>query len=130
MPKVNENFLIFSIASLLFTANQLIEFLLIKLFKANYSDLCIWDCWWYSGLVLNHYDTEPHAHPKMNATNWAFFLFSQLRQKYFFHYNNLCSNSIAYDKQDIFCWPYIFHKNGENLLTGYSTHHIRIDCCL
>lgn len=93
MPKINENLLIFSIASLLFTANQLIEFLLIKLFKANYSDLCIWDCWWYSSLVLNHYDTEPHAHPKMDAANWAFFPFVPIAAKILFSITTLSAQT-------------------------------------
>jgi hypothetical protein len=34
---------------------------------------CRWDCGWYATIVNGGYDNAPHAHPKGDAANWAFF---------------------------------------------------------
>ena len=34
---------------------------------------CKWDCGWYGTITANGYDAYPHAHPRQDAANWAFF---------------------------------------------------------
>jgi hypothetical protein len=57
----------------LFVASQLIEFLVVYLYRFNIRDSCNWDCGWYHSLVSHGYDLEPVLHPKGDAANWAFF---------------------------------------------------------
>lgn len=92
--KGSENISLLTTGLALFLLNQLIEFLLITALESNYSKLCNWDCGWYSGLVRNGYDAEPHAHPKMDAANWAFFPFFPLLAKAFAFLSN-ASPSVA-----------------------------------
>ena len=61
------------LAALLFVANQFLGLLAFYLFSSKDFGLCAWDCNWYSGIVQGGYDLEPHAHPKQDAANWAFF---------------------------------------------------------
>lgn len=64
-----------------FISNQLIEITIIHLFDFQHTNACIWDCGWYSSIVQNGYDPEPHAHPQRDAANWAFFPFVPLFAK-------------------------------------------------
>ena len=61
------------LTALLFLANQLLEIFAIYLSDEIKIGICAWDCAWYSGIVQGGYDVEPHAHPKQDAANWAFF---------------------------------------------------------
>lgn len=60
-------------AVIAFLLNQLLEFVVMSQQGRAYSDLCQWDCKWYTAIVQGGYDLEPHAHAKQDAANWAFF---------------------------------------------------------
>jgi hypothetical protein len=64
---------LFFIAAAIFFLEQLLEFLFLTLSRHSYTDLCAWDCVWYKSIVEHGYDSEPHAHGKEDAANWAFF---------------------------------------------------------
>lgn len=61
------------ISCFVFALHQLIQFLFTWHTGHNISSLCRWDCVWYSSIVDHSYDLAPHAHPKGDAANWAFF---------------------------------------------------------
>lgn len=64
------------IAFSLFLMNQLLELSFLFAFKYQYSNLCGWDCIWYTGIVTHGYDLSPHVFanfPKGDVANWAFF---------------------------------------------------------
>ena len=68
-----ENFSLIKFAILFFALNQLFEYLLLLSINKSYTNLCTWDCDWYSDIVKNGYDTKPFQHPGSDAANWAFF---------------------------------------------------------
>lgn len=70
---LRQNKKIFLAAVVFFVINQALEFVLIAARGFSYKQLCGWDCGWYSGMVESWYDDHPHAHPKGDAANWAFF---------------------------------------------------------
>lgn len=70
---VRENARLFLLALLVFLLNQGLEFSLLRSAGADYRVLCGWDCGWYAGVVERGYDLQPHAHPRGDAANWAFF---------------------------------------------------------
>jgi Gpi18-like mannosyltransferase len=67
------NLRVFFTAVLLFLSSQLLEYAAITLSHSSFANLCAWDCSWYAGIVRDGYDLKPHAHPKGDAANWAFF---------------------------------------------------------
>ncbi len=73
LDRLRQDKKIFLTAVAFFLINQILEFVLIVAKGFSYKQLCGWDCGWYSGMVENWYDDRPHAHPKGDAANWAFF---------------------------------------------------------
>ncbi len=68
-----EDVRLFLLAVLVFLLNQGLEHVLLRHAGADYRALCGWDCGWYAGVVDRGYDLQPHAHPRGDAANWAFF---------------------------------------------------------
>lgn len=73
------------IAALLFIGEQTIEFFILAVQQKSYASLCTWDCNWYTTIVEQGYDVEPHGHSKGDAANWAFFPALPLIAKALFH---------------------------------------------
>lgn len=70
---VRENGRLLLLAFLVFLLNQGLEYSLLRYAGADFRVLCGWDCGWYAGIVERGYDLQPHAHPRGDAANWAFF---------------------------------------------------------
>jgi len=71
--RVRANGRLFVLALLVFLLNQALEYSLLRSAEADYRVLCGWDCGWYAGVAERGYDLQPHAHPRGDAANWAFF---------------------------------------------------------
>lgn len=72
-PLLRDNGRLFALALLVFLLNQGLEYSLLRDAGADYRALCGWDCGWYAGVAERGYDLQPHAHPRGDAANWAFF---------------------------------------------------------
>lgn len=61
-----------------FLLNQSVEFIILWSSGHGYDALCIFDCRWYSSIVMDGYALVPSGHDKGDAANWAFFPLSPL----------------------------------------------------
>lgn len=61
-----------------FILNQVVEFIILRSNGHGYDALCIFDCRWYSSIVMDGYALVPSGHEKGDAANWAFFPLSPL----------------------------------------------------